>query len=75
LKAGAGQAGTDIISGFLEGFSRTLAPPPAADVAPISGDGGGGGSGSGETDWMKWGLIAGGVVLAGVVIWAIAKKD
>lgn len=75
LKAGAGQAGTDIISGFLEGFSRTLAPPPVADVAPVSGDGGGGGSGSGETDWMKWGLIAGGVVLAGVVIWAIAKKD
>lgn len=74
IKGAAGQAGTDIISGFLEGFTRTLAPPPVADVAPVSGDGGGG-SGSGETDWMKWGLIAGGVVLAGVVIWAIAKKD
>ncbi len=74
VKAGAGQAGLDFLGGALDSFTRTLAPPPAADVAPVSGDGGGG-SGSGETDWMKWGLIAGGVVLAGVVIWAIAKKD
>jgi hypothetical protein len=74
IKAGAGQAGLDFLGGALDSFTRTLAPPPAAgDQTTVSGDGGGGGSGSGETDWMKWGLIAGGVVLAGVVIWAIAK--
>lgn len=74
LKAGAGAAAGSLVEGVVEGFTRTVAPPPAADATPVSGEGAGG-STSDEPDYVKWGLIAGGVVVAGLVIWALARRD
>jgi hypothetical protein len=74
LKSGAAAAGGALLEGAIEGFTRTVAPPPAAgDATPVGG--GGGGSTSDGPDYVKWGLIAGGVVLGVVLLTVVLRKD
>jgi hypothetical protein len=74
LKSGAAAAGGALLEGAIDGFTRTLAPPPAAaDLTPVGGDGGG--STSDGPDYVKWGLIAGGVVLGVVLLTVVLRKD